>query len=532
MFNSETRKGSLLLWVRRVMSVIVLLMLTVNIFAQQIPVFSTYYFDKFLVNPAFTGIDNEYRAFGFYRSQWGAMPGRPVTGGATAEGSFWKDRIGAGIFVTNDRIGIFNRTEANISYAQKIQFAKDHQIAIGIQGGAFVNRIDFSDARAKDPNDPGIGNLTPSKITFDFSVGISYKWKKLLVGFSVPNVIQSNAQYSVSTGSVADYQYIRHYTAYAQYKFSIQKGKFNITPTLFMRKGVASTLQFDATVLLDYKNTVFIGGGYRNSFGAVIMAGANILNMFTLAYAYDYTTQPVLNGQVGATHEITFGFHLPSNYKRKKHDDSNVNQDMLNSVQKSNDSLSASLKNTDKKLDSVINQMGAVSQSNKVLTKKVDSLTQVLEAEQGQDREAKALLQQEKKELSKPGESFDLQNIDNAKVKKGHVFSLDKIYFENAQYELLPESKEQLDLLAGFLKHSPNVEILINGYTDNTGTNDFNLILSKLRAKAVYNYLIKEGIDAKRLGFQGYGSTNPVADENTEKGRGQNRRVEFTIVNK
>ncbi|MDB5282185.1 MAG: putative rane protein [Bacteroidota bacterium] len=534
--KSKVRGGFVL---RRVICVVLLSVLTATAYSQQIPVFSTYYFNKFLVNPAFTGIDNEYRAFGFFRSQWGAMPGRPITAGATLEGSFWKDRIGAGIFATNDKIGIFNRTEANVSYAQKIQFAKYHQISIGVQGGVFVNRIDFSDTHAKDFNDPGIANLTPSKTSFDLSVGISYKWKKLLVGFSVPNVMQSDAKYAVTTGTAADYQYIRHYTAYAQYKISIKKEMFNITPTLFMRKGPASGFQFDATVLLDYKNTVFIGGGYRNSFGAVIMAGANILNMFTVAYAYDYTTQPVLNGQVGSTHEVTFGFHLPSNYKRKKNDDSNINKDLLTSVQKSNDSLAASLKKNDEKLDSVLKEIGAVSETNKVLTKKVDSLTDVLNNEQTNNKETADQLKKERKkknelekELAKPKESFDIQHINTEKVEKGHVFTLDKIYFDNNKYELLPDSKEQLNSLAGLLKKQSKMEILIKGYTDNTGTDDFNRILSTLRAKAVYNYLIAEGVDEKRLGFLGYGSTNPITEENTDEGRRQNRRVEFTIVNK
>src|SRR5687767_14130220 len=80
-------RGNLLLYI--------LLAICIKIQAQQTPLFSAYYFNKFLVNPAFTGIDNQYRAFGFFRSQWGGMPGWPVTGGGTMEGSFWKDRIGA-----------------------------------------------------------------------------------------------------------------------------------------------------------------------------------------------------------------------------------------------------------------------------------------------------------------------------------------------------------------------------------------------------------------------------------------------------
>lgn len=152
---------------------------------QQIPVYSAYFFSKYLVNPAFAGIDNEYRAFGFYRTQWGSLPGRPVTGGATAEASVWNDRIGIGGFVMNDQIGIFNRVNAALTYAQKIKFAQYHQISIGVQGGIFTNRIDFANATTSDLNDPGLAEFKPIKTVFDMSMGISYKWKELLVGFSV-----------------------------------------------------------------------------------------------------------------------------------------------------------------------------------------------------------------------------------------------------------------------------------------------------------------------------------------------------------
>ena len=131
-------------------------LLSLQVYSQQIPVYSSYFFNKYLINPGFTGIDNEYRAFGFYRTQWGNIPGHPNTGGATAEASLWKDQIGIGGYVVNDKIGIFNTVNAALSYAQKFRFAKDHQISIGIQGGIFTNRIDFSSATTTDLNDPGL----------------------------------------------------------------------------------------------------------------------------------------------------------------------------------------------------------------------------------------------------------------------------------------------------------------------------------------------------------------------------------------
>ena len=507
--------------------VLVLFIFTKQSFSQQIPVFSTYYFNKFLVNPGFTGIDNQYRLFGFYRSQWSSLPGRPITGGATAEGSFWKDQIGAGVSVTNDQIGIFNQTNANIAYAQKFKIAKDHQLSIGIMGNAFINRIDFTNARVVDV-DPAVATQKLTQTSFDFSLGMSYKWKGLLVGFSVPNILQPNAKYA-ENGSVANYQYVRHYTAYGEYKFSLLKGKFNITPVLFMRKGPASTYQFDASLMLDYNNLVFISGGYRNPFGAIIMAGVNIVNMFTIAYAYDYTTQPALKGQVGSTHEITAGFHMPSSYQQKKaKEEAKKAKELAESLQKSNDSLQAKLKDSNDQLDSANQQLNNLTQANAAAAK----AAQEEEAAKSEDKlkeldrfnyEKEAREQAEK-------ESFNLQNLAKAKDLKGKIFNLDKIYFNYREYTLLPESKEQLDVLVSFLKKSPKIEILIRGYTDNIGSPDFNMTLSDKRAKAVVDYLILKGIDAGRLNYEGLGSEHPVADNGTEEGRHKNRRVEFTIL--
>ncbi len=107
---------------RSLMGVFALLLLVfpgLYVRGQQIPVYSSYFFNKYLINPAFTGIDNQYRAFGFYRAQWNTVPGHPITGGATAEASFWKDRIGIGGYVVNDRIGIFNTVNAAVSVRPK-----------------------------------------------------------------------------------------------------------------------------------------------------------------------------------------------------------------------------------------------------------------------------------------------------------------------------------------------------------------------------------------------------------------------------
>ena len=77
---------------------------------------------------------------------------------------------------------------------------------------------------------------------------------------------------------------------------------------------------------------------------------------------------------------------------------------------------------------------------------------------------------------------------------------------------------------------NPTLEVEIQGYTDNIGTEEFNQELSLKRANTVLNYLVAKGISAKRLTATGYGGNNPVADNSKESGRSLNRRIEFKIT--
>lgn len=505
-----------------------LLMLVAQLnYAQQAPLFSTYFFNKYLNNPAFTGIDNEYRAFGFYRSQWADVPGSPVTGGSTLEGSFWKNRIGVGAYVFNDKIGVFNRTNAAVSYAQKIMFAKHHQISIGVQGGAFINRINFAGTHAVDYNDPDLANLKPNRAVFDLNIGISYKFKTLLVGFSVPNVLQPNAKYANVYGGATNYQYVRHYNAFIQYKIVLLKGRFNITPTIIMRKGKATAFQADASLMLDYNNIVFVGAGYRNMFGVTGIAGVNILNMFTVAYAYDYTTQRILKGQVGATHEITAGFHIATDYKpkRKVQPKDLINPDDLAALMSRNDTLSAKLKATAGKLNDTEKQATVLKDDNKQLQAKVDSLSKLA----GAQTAVVAAAPNENTPAVKTAASAPVNFTGTVDMAKASTYTLNEIYFNANDDELLPESRNQLDKLAAYLQQNPAASIMVKGYTDNTGEPDYNYRLSLLRAKAVVNYLTAKGINANRLEARGYGMQDPVGNNSTEEGRKMNRRVEFTV---
>jgi OmpA-OmpF porin, OOP family len=115
-------------------------------------------------------------------------------------------------------------------------------------------------------------------------------------------------------------------------------------------------------------------------------------------------------------------------------------------------------------------------------------------------------------------------------IEKGQVVRLNNIFFDVDKFTFKKEATPELNRFVKLLTDQSGLRIEISGHTDNTGSADYNMKLSANRAKAVYDYLITQGIDAGRLAFKGYGLTKPTADNNTADGRQLNRRVEFLIV--
>ena len=109
------------------------------------------------------------------------------------------------------------------------------------------------------------------------------------------------------------------------------------------------------------------------------------------------------------------------------------------------------------------------------------------------------------------------------------IIVLQNVFFETASSTLLPTSEPELNKLLWALRKNPEIKIEIRGHTDNVGDEKVNQELSEARAKSVYQYLVDRGIEANRLTYVGFGETVPVADNNTEEGRKENRRTEFKV---
>lgn len=121
-------------------------------------------------------------------------------------------------------------------------------------------------------------------------------------------------------------------------------------------------------------------------------------------------------------------------------------------------------------------------------------------------------------------------SIDLEPILTGASIVLQNIFFALDSYELLPESDNDLNEILNLFSQNPGIIIEISGFTDTTGSDEYNLALSQKRAESVLRYLMNHGINTGQLRARGYGSSNPIASNNNEDGRRLNRRTEMRVI--
>ncbi|MFH0866372.1 MAG: OmpA family protein [Bacteroidota bacterium] len=125
-----------------------------------------------------------------------------------------------------------------------------------------------------------------------------------------------------------------------------------------------------------------------------------------------------------------------------------------------------------------------------------------------------------------------IKDIQLKKIEIGKKIVLNNIFYDFDKSTLRPESVSELDRLVLLMTENPTIKIELSSHTDNVGSDEYNITLSQARAQSVVDYVIAKGIDKGRLVAKGYGESIPIATNDTEEGRQQNRRTEFKILSK
>ncbi len=153
------------------------------------------------------------------------------------------------------------------------------------------------------------------------------------------------------------------------------------------------------------------------------------------------------------------------------------------------------------------------------------------EATRAQARAQQAELRNKELEQSLAGMQNEMETLKTETTNEGIVLTLQDILFATNEAQLKSSADRTLDRVATFLNNYQNRELEIKGYTDSTGSAEYNQGLSERRAQSVEQALVVRGVDPERIETEGFGEEYPVADNDTSVGRQQNRRVEILIAN-
>jgi len=318
--------------------------------AQQLPLFSQYYYNPFIYNPAFTGTSEMNNAYLIHRSQWKDMPGSPVTYALTIDGNVKEKEIGLGLSLFNDQTDIFSRTGLYGSYSYHLPLNSEHNIYVGLSGGVIDNKIDFSRANVSDVNDPLLYNTNRRKVTADATFGVSYFWKDLTVGFSVPQLLGTKINYDEDNTNV--YMRLRrHFIGSVMYNVEINED-IDFIPCIMTRAAKNSPFQFDVNANFAWKDMIRAGLFYRFGYAAGMNLGVKLNKNLTAGYSYEYVISPIGNYS-GGGHEIMLG------YSFMKHDPKKIKdlEMKLEQAKNSNDSLAGVLNKKDKEHDEEIEKL-------------------------------------------------------------------------------------------------------------------------------------------------------------------------------
>ena len=520
---------------KKILILITALAFTLQMQAQQVPLFSEIYFMRMLYNPALTGYNGSSNLYGFYRNQWVNVSGHPVTTGAVGDISLWKDRCAVGFDVYSDKTDIIHNVNAQMYYAQKVHIAKDHVISLGVAFGLMQTYIDYNNAVINDPNDPHLLLTGKSGMAFNMNIGLAYQWKKLTVGFSVPQVLNTYTPIKTQE-NYSTYSMQRNYIGSVSYEISIADEKFNIEPSVQVKKEAAKPLQVDAGFMANYKRIVYLGAGYSLNYGVAIMGAVRIGQVVTIGYAYDVPVMSEVNfSQTKGSHEVILGINFDKFMKKKdkKDEPKFAKQSLVDSLMAKQDSLQKQVDSLQQATDSVQAQQQGQKKTIDEQQKVIDDQQKTIKDMQQQVDSFQNSVKEYKKTISEhPAKNFPSKIGKETTAEKGDVFRLTNVSFEKNSSYLTNNSDQELDKVTDFLKNNPEMHIRINGHTDYKASDEYNQWLSDRRAKRVYDYLIEHGAPADRLTYIGFGSKIPIGDNTTEEGRAQNRRVEIEVLKK
>lgn len=282
----------------------ILLMVVSTARGQINPTTNQYVLNPVSINPAFAGGRRALNITTFYGKQWVGIDGTPSTLTLSIDAPLADEKLGLGLMVISDRVGVTKENQIISSYAYRIEMDQG-VLAFGLSAGITLTNSAFSDLIVLDPGDEIY--LTDSR-TFavpNFSFGVHYSVNNYFAGFSIPKLLNysfdlAKNKYALDN-NIGNYSYLLN----TGYLFDAGK-KFKIFPSMLLRYSSIpspSVFQYDINAHVGYADKVWLGGSYRNNRTFATMLQFQPNDQLKIAYTYNFEVSR-LGKYSNGSHEI------------------------------------------------------------------------------------------------------------------------------------------------------------------------------------------------------------------------------------
>lgn len=272
--------------------------------AQQEVMISQYMFNGLVLNPAYAGTHPYWSTSVLHRSQWVKFDKAPSTQTLCADGPILGGKVGVGLNITNDAIGITNQLDIGANGSTRVSLGAGF-LSMGLRLGVSRYSADLTDAVIKDVDDPVYANNIGGTFIPRVGAGLYYYQRSWFAGLSIPSLLAVDEKITYSSSGMNSF-----YRAHMYLNGGVV---FEPSPEIAIKPSVLMKIQGNAPVEVDlncnvlFMNKFWFGAGYRTGDALVTMVEWNITNQLRVGYAFDYTLSAI-SDYSNNSHEVMLGY--------------------------------------------------------------------------------------------------------------------------------------------------------------------------------------------------------------------------------
>jgi len=274
--------------------------------AQQLPLYSQYMMNGFLLNPGIAGSVDYFPIVLTARQQWVGINDAPSTQALSTHMLLSNQKFGVGGYIFNDKFGPVSRMGIQAAFSYHLPLPGiDSKLGMGLSFKGFQYKLDETELVLINEDDPAISKAVESTFVPDADFGLYLYNNNYFVGLAATQLIEFKIKLGDNINN--ENKMVRHYFMTGGYKFHLSEA-IDLEPSILVKGTERTPFQLDFNTKAYYKKNYWLGFSYRTSNDIIAMLGVKV-SKFYIGYAFDYTTTNIKNYSSGS-HEIMIGFNI------------------------------------------------------------------------------------------------------------------------------------------------------------------------------------------------------------------------------